>query len=456
MLTRSALLALATLILASAGCGRATDEVGPPNVLLIVIDDLNMSLGAYGDEIAHTPNIDRIAARGVRFDGAYVQFPLCGPSRTSMLCGYYPEVTRVLRNHTNPRIAVGDAPFLPEHFMKHGYRATRAGKVAHRPGAIRWSPRSRQEELAALAPDLAFAAPIPIAFQPLNVEDAEMPDGKAARFGARVIELERDAPFFLAIGLMKPHLPFSVPPKYYERYPPNRFPMLREDPDHLKDLPPIAAVHDPRDAEMHGQRRRRVLAAYYACIEFVDAQIGLLLDALDREQLWDDTIVVVVSDHGFHLGEHLGLWRKGTLFEQSLRVPLLIAAPGLSPGTVVAEPVEVLDIYPTLAELARLPIPAGLQGRSLAPLMREPGSGRNSVAYSVIRFDEERLGRSIRTKRYRYSAWDGLEGEALYDHQRDPGEYENLANDPRQAKTLGKMRRLMEQKKSQAVAVAPR
>ncbi len=432
--------------LALGGCRAQPAEVRAPNVLLIVVDDLNTRVASYGDPIARTPNIDRLAALGVRFDRAYVQFPLCNPSRASMLSGRYPETTRVTRNATDPRHHIGDVDFLPEHFLRHGYQTARVGKVSHKPGSIRYSPPSGRDAVAALRPDFSFGAPIPVVGRPLDVDDAQMADGQYARAAARLLELDRDRPYFLGVGFLKPHLPFEAPRKYFENYPFQSIQLPAEDPDHLRDVPEVAAVRDPRDLAMSRPRRQRAVAAYYACIEFVDAQIGLLLDVLDREQLWDETIVVLVSDHGFHLGEHLGLWRKGTLFEQALRVPLVIAAPGMPRGAVVATPVELVDIYPTLAELAGLPAPQGLQGRSLAPLMREPGARRRDGAYSIIRFDGDRMGRSIRTRRYRYSTWDGVGGGVLYDHLRDPAESVNLIADPARATTVRRMQKLLDRK----------
>ncbi len=205
---------------------------------------------------------------------------------------------------------------------------------------------------------------------------------------------------------------------------------------------------------MPWEHRQRAIAAYYACVEYIDAQVGLLMDALDREGLWENTIVVLVSDHGFHLGEHLGLWRKGTLFEESLRAPLIIAAPGMTVGGVVPGPVEFIDIYPTLVELAGLPGPPGLQGRSLVPLLRDPGADHPAQAYSVVRWLDGRMGRSIRTKRYRYSVWDDEERAVLYDYKRDPYEYDNLAADPRRARTVARLHRLLESKRKLATSAA--
>lgn len=441
----------AALLLAAAlalgACQPPQEAAGPPNVLMIVVDDLGARLASYGDPIARTPNIDRLADLGVRFDRAYVQFPLCNPSRTSMLSGRYPETTRILSNSPDPRLALGDVDFLPEHFLGHGYRTAAVGKIAHKPGSIRYSPPTGRDAIAALNPRFSFAAaPVPIRGRPLDVDDPQTIDGRYARTAARLLEVDRDQPFFLAVGFLKPHLPFDAPRKYFENYPFWSIRLPVEDPDHLRDVPEIATWYFPPDLTMPPARRQRAVAAYYACVEFVDAQIGLLLDVLDRKQLWDDTIVVLVSDHGFHLGEHLGLWRKGTLFEQSLRVPLVIAAPGMPRGAVVASPVELVDLYPTLVELAGLPPADGLQGRSLAPLMREPGAARGGSAYSIIRFGGKQIGRSIRTHRYRYSAWDGVEGAVLYDYRRDPHEHKNLAGDPRRAGTVRRMQKLLEEK----------
>ena len=434
------LLAHAVLV----GCAGSEEALRPPNVLLIVVDDLNTRLGSYGDPLARSPNIDRLADLGVRFDRAYSQFPICNPSRASMLTGRYPETTGVYFIGDGRRGVPEGVDWLPEHFIHHGYRATPIGKISHH-GQVRWAKPTPAEKLAALPFSVSLAG-LPLQWGSPDMADEALPDGKSALLAVQALEQRGDKPFFLAVGFFKPHLPFQAPRKYYQTNPPWRFSLPREDPHHLDDVPEIALSHEAQDATLSWQRRQRAIAAYYACIEYIDTQIGLIMAALDREGLWESTIVVLVSDHGFHLGEHLGLWRKGTLFEESLRVPLVIAAPGMTAGGVVPGPVELIDIYPTLVELARLPGPPGLQGRSLVPLLRDPSAPNVGQAYSVVRWLDGRMGRSIRTKRYRYSVWDDEERAVLYDYKRDPYEYVNLATDPRRAGTVARLAKLLDQK----------
>jgi uncharacterized sulfatase len=235
-------------------------------------------------------------------------------------------------------------------------------------------------------------------------------------------------------------MPWTAPAKYFDLYPVKRIPRPEEPP--LKDIPPIALM-----TELTGnpppESRREAMAAYYACISFTDAQVGVLLDALDRLKLWDNTIVVLFSDHGYHLGDHNGLWAKLTAFEQAARTPLLIAAPGLVKGKSSGRTVELVDIYPTLAELCRLEKPAVLEGQSLVPLLKQVDARWHKAAQTLV-YHQDVLGKSVRTERWRYTEWDGgKRGIELYDHDRDPGEYHNLALDPRRTETLAEMKRLL-------------
>jgi len=424
-----------------------TGSAAPPrparlNVLFIAVDDLNTSLGAYGHPIVRSPNIDRLARRGVRFDRAYCQYPLCNPSRTSLLSGLRPETTRIFGNQEPPRTHLGRRPFLPEQFRAHGYFTARVGKIAHGlfEGEVAWdvapeagAPHPRPRRRAA-AGDRGEDAPAgaggaPIEWEARDVADDALPDGRTARRIVELIEAHRDRPFFIAAGFHKPHLPFVAPRRYFALYPPDRNPLPEEPSDDRADIPPLALTTTRGDERLTPDLRREAIAAYYACVSFTDAQVGLLLDALDRLRLWDRTVVVLFGDHGFHLGEHGGLWRKMTLFEESARVPLIVAAPGIAPGAS-SRLVELVDLYPTLAELCGVPTPPALEGTSFVPLLHEPDRPWKRAAYTMVRRGANRFGRSVRTERFRYTEWSDGSAE-LYDHRDDPREYRNLAHEPR-------------------------
>jgi uncharacterized sulfatase len=263
-----------------------------------------------------------------------------------------------------------------------------------------------------------------------------------------------DKPFFLAVGFRRPHTPYIAPKKYFDLYPPVKMPVPDEPADHLSAIPRAAFTYKPGAKQPGPEAMRRGRAAYYASVSFMDAQVGVLLDALDRLKLWDTTVVVFVSDHGYHLGEHGGLWHKMTVFEESARVPLIVAAPGRAAGAASPRLVELVDLYPTLAELCGLPAPAGAEGASFAPLLADPWRAGKPVAYTevsraggltaTVKLDWSLMGRSVRTERWRYTEWaDGKQGAELYDHDADPREYRNLAADPRQAGVVSELKELL-------------
>jgi uncharacterized sulfatase len=409
------------------------------NVLLIVVDDLNTRVGAWGAPVL-TPNLDRLARRGVRFDHAYVQVSMCSPSRASFMTGWRPERTGVWDNMAPARPA-GSAP-LQERFGARGYFTASVGKVYHYPEKFRWDWRDSASGAVEETPD-AGIRPVPKASRQLWVKaeggDADQPDGMRARTAAELLRQRRGRPFFLAVGFVRPHLRWIAPARYFALYPPETitFPPDLED---LTDVPAIAIKTKPQPLPglpLEGREpaglvpdpsfRRQAIAAYEACVSFVDAQVGLLLDALDREDLWKDTVVALVGDNGFHLGEHRGLFRKDTLFEEGLRVPLIVAAPDLPrPGAAVAAPVELLDLYPTLLDLAGLPAVPEIDGCSLRPLLTDPEAPGWDAAVSYRRVRPPERGWSLRSDVVRYTLWpDG--SEELYDEEADPGERVNLA-----------------------------
>ncbi len=464
-----------------------------PNVLFISVDDLNTNLGAYGHRVVKSPNIDRLARRAVRFDRAYCQYPLCNPSRTSFLSGRRAETTRVMDNTTPPRTFLKDVVFLPEHFRAQGYFTARVGKIAHTPmeRAVKWdiaegalglragaagegrgqrrrrrgnppaedgapaaAPGARRDAQGGTqsvaqriaqsgAEDAAGGGGRIAQGRPTNNRDEDEPDGRTARRIAQLLEANRNRPFFIAAGFHRPHLPWVAPKKYFDMYPPDTIPLPVEPANDRADIPPIAISYEDRFEPMSAGQRRRHMAAYYASISFMDAQVGVLLDAMDRLKLWDNTIVVFFSDHGYHLGEHGGLQRKQSLFEESARVPLIIAAPGKRRGVASPRLVELVDLYPTLTQLCGLPAPGGLEGLSLAPLLLEPARPWKKAAFTVVTRQGGVLGRAVHTERYRYTEWGDEKTAELYDRHADPREYTNLARDPKHAATMAQMRLLL-------------
>jgi uncharacterized sulfatase len=435
------------------------------NVLLIAVDDLNNNLGCYGHPVVKSPNIDRLAQRGVRFDRAYCQYPLCNPSRTSFLSGRRPDTTGIAQNTTPPRMTLKDVAFLPEYFKQHGYFTAGIGKIAHGrfADAVKWDVREdpargggRDEDEKpnkVQRPRRQRRGGLPVAqgarqgqlWHPTNNKDEEEPDGIVARRVAALMEQNKDKPFFIAAGFHKPHLQWIAPKKYFDMYPPDKIQLPQEPADDRQDIPSVALN---RNANFRGitdeKSQRQAIAAYYACTTFMDAQVGVLLDALDRLKLWDKTVVVFFSDHGFHLGEHGGLWAKMSLFEQSARAPLLIATPGKKAGVASPRLVELVDVFPTLTQLCGLPTPEGMEGVSLERLLEDPHRPWKSVAFTQVQRGGI-VGRSVRTERYRYTEWGSEKVAELYDHETDPLEHTNLANDPKHAKVVEEMRRLLKE-----------
>jgi len=417
------------------------------NVLFIAVDDLNNRLGCYGDPLVKTPNIDRLAARGVRFDRAYCNYPLCNPSRTSLLSGRRPDTTRILDNMTPPRTHLGEVAFLPEHFRHHGYFTARVGKIAHGrfEDAVRWdvSESSRPgQRYSAPPPVEKDGGAVKLRWHATANDDANEPDGRTARRIVELMDQGGGKPWFLGAGFHKPHLPWIAPKKYFDLYPPERIVLPPTPADDRADIPPIALTRTPSDDQMSALDKKTAIAAYHAATSFMDAQVGVLLDSLDRRQLWDRTIVLLFGDHGWHLDDHGGLWRKMTVFEESARAPLIVVAPGKKPG-VSPRLVEFVDLYPTLAGLCGLPLPEGLEGASFAPLLDDPRQPWKKAAFTVVQRREATLGRSLRTERYRYTEWGSENVAELYDHQADAREWRNLAADPQHAATVAEMRRLL-------------
>jgi uncharacterized sulfatase len=407
------------------------------NVLFIASDDLNTSLGCYGHPLVRTPNIDRIAKQGVRFDRAYCQFPLCSPSRTSLMTGLAPDTTQVYNLQTHFRSVLPDVTTLGQLFQKNGYFSGRAGKMYHYgvPGQIGTPGLDDPPSW-----NVAYASP---------AKDDEHTDGMVASEIVRLLEEHRSRPFFLGAGFYRPHVPWIAPAKYFDRFPLNKIELIPFDEREMRIAPELAYFTTPGNWGMSEKQRREAMQAYYASIAFLDAQVGKVLDALERLKLARDTTVVFWSDHGYQLGEH-GQWMKQTLLEPSARVPLLIGGAGVpSRGRSCARTVEFLDLYPTLADLCGLQgAPDNLHGRSLVPLLSKPGAPWDKPAITQVRRARDGgavAGYSMRDERHRYTMWgDGAHGEELYDYETDPREMNNRATDSSMAAVKSRMRQRLD------------
>jgi uncharacterized sulfatase len=426
---------LVLLVLLSPAWAHAGAAPGKMNVLFIAVDDLNTCLGCYGHPVVKTPNIDRLAARGVRFERAYCQYPLCNPSRISLLSGRRPDTTKIYLDGVAAREHLSGVDLLPEYFRRFGYFTAHVGKIG---GAVRWDVSVRGWHVE------KEGGPMRLEWRATKNKDEDEPDGHTARQVVRLLEEHKGKPFFIAAGFGRPHLPFVAPQKYFDLYPPERIELPKEPADVRKNVPPIA--FNRHKEKLPAEQARQATAAYFACVSFMDAQLGVVLDALDRLGLWDSTVVVFWSDHGFNLGQHGGLWRKASLFEECARVPLIVAAPGKRQGAASPRLAELVDLYPTLTQLCKLPRPEGLEGASLAALLDDPQQPWKKAAFIQVAHGREHevMGRSVRTERYRYTEWDeGKQGTELYDHATDPRELTNLAMDPASASTVAELRQLL-------------
>ena len=452
--------AFVSLLLPGLSRGESPVPAKRPNVLFVVVDDLASTLGCYGDVVARTPNIDRLAAGGVRFDRAYNQLPLCNPTRASVMTGLRPDRIKVYDLDRHFRDEVPDAVTLPQAFQKRDYLSARVGKIYHYnvPASIgtngfddppswnlRLNPKGRDKSDEALVFNAEPHRKISASLSWLAADgaDEEQTDGMITTRAIELLEKNRKRPFFLAVGFFRPHTPFVAPKKYFDMYPLDELRLPYAPANDRDDIPVAAFAHNCPVPHYNLERPvlLKALQAYYACVSFIDAQVGRLLAALDRLELAENTIVVFWSDHGYHLGEHNGIWQKRTLFEQAARAPLIIRAPGArGNGRSCSRIVEFVDIYPTVAALAGVPVPEGLDGRSLGPLLDDPGASWDGFAVTqVLRPADKRLasavmGCSIRTERWRYTEWaEGREGVELYDHRNDPLEFNNLAVKPDKA-----------------------
>jgi len=416
------------------------------NVLLIIADDLNCDLGAYGNSVVQTPNIDRLAESGILFENAHNQYPLCGPSRASFMTGMYTNQTKITKNNMNLRNSVPDVITMGQRFRQHGYQSVRIGKIFHydNPSAIgtsgnddiySWDQtinpygRDKIEEykINTLTPRRYGGT---LSWLAADGTDEEQTDGIGASEAINKLDnfAKSNTPFFMAVGFFRPHTPFVAPKKYYDLYSREKIEIPEIPSDYLSTLPDpaVRSIRAKKNQlNLEKERAQEIKEAYYATISFVDAQVGRLLDHLEACGLDKNTVVVFTSDHGYHMGEH-GHWQKQTLFENATRIPLIISAPNsVNNGEISNSPVELIDLYPTLMDLTNINTPKHVVGKSLEPLMRNVHA---SVRGSAL--TRWRNGYSIKTNRYRLIKW-GVNGELgyeLYDHKNDKNELINLAS----------------------------
>lgn len=444
--------------------GSAGAEVRKPNVLFLICDDLNCDLACYGHPLVQTPNIDRLAQTGVRFENAYCQYPLCGPSRASFMTGLYPDQTLIRRNAIHIRERIPNVITLSQMFRSNGYFATRVGKIYHynvpkhigtggHDDPYSWdytiNPRGRDKDdediIFSLRPG-SFGGTL--SWLAADGQDEEQTDGIAATEVTQLLRsyAKQKKPFFMAVGLFRPHTPYVAPKKYFELYPLDKIVVPSVPEGYLKTLPSGARnsiVRKKEQVELPDNLARKAIQAYYASVTFADAQVGRVIATLEDTGLAENTVIVFTSDHGYHMGEH-GHYQKTTLFENAARVPLIISGPGVrSAGRSTKALAEMVDFYPTLAELCGLQTPSALSGISLAPILKEPDARPRATALT-----QYADGYSIRTAQYRYTEWgkNGSGGAELYDHHADAAEMMNLVGQPHKAETVQRLSTMLRQR----------
>lgn len=406
-----------------------------PNVLFLSVDDLNDWVGVLGKRPdVKTPNIDKLARQGTVFTRAYCPAPACNPSRTSIMTGLRPSTTGVYHNDQPWRPVLKDAVTLTQHFMRHGYTADGGGKIFHNNFNDLASWRHWEKVKGFPAPKVVPANGIPntahFDWGPVDARDEDMGDYKTCTWACDFLTKKHDKPFFLAVGTIRPHLPFYAPQKYFDLYPLDKIELPKTLPNDLDDIPPAGvAMANPKGDHarvLAADQWKKAVQGYLACITFADGQLGRVLDALEKSAYRSNTIVVLWSDHGWNLGEKQH-WRKFALWEETTRVTFVVNAPGVTkPGTRCERTVNLLDLYPTLTELCGLPKKDGLDAVSMVPLLKDPGAAWDRPAVTT----HGRNNHAVRTERWRYIRYaDG--GEELYDHDADPLEWKNLASDPK-------------------------
>ncbi len=433
------------------------------NILFLTVDDLRLQLGCYGVPWMKTPNIDRLAAGGTLFERAYSQFPVCGPSRASLHSGYRPTAERF--QNWNARIDK-DCPgvlTLAEHFKNNGYQTQSLGKVIHDrddceqgwsegawipDGVLGASPNSYLiPENRAISVSKQMGPP----YESADVEDSAYGDGQIADRACEELKklASADNPFFLAVGFLRPHLPFSVPQRYWDLYARDKLP-LAENPtaplnapkESLSDWGELRKYRGmPREGPLDEATARTLIHGYCAGVSYMDAQLGRVLDTLEKLGQAENTLVILVADHGWQLGDH-GMWAKHTLYEQTLHCPLIVRGPGIPSGRRAAGLVEYVDVYPSLCEASGLQVPSHVQGRSfLSQLKNSDAPGKTAV------FSRHGPGDSVKTDRYRYSEFRDpsgkVEARMLYDHKADPGENRNIAEEPDSSQIVAELSKIL-------------
>jgi iduronate 2-sulfatase len=449
------------------------------NVLFIAVDDLRPQLACYGQKQIISPNIDRLARRGLLFERTYCQQAVCAPSRASLLTGTRPDTTKIYDLKTPVRKAMPDVITLPQHFKDNGYETVSIGKIYHHPkddlrgwstepyragtfprGA--WKGRgyltdeaiAQMEQYSKANPGASSRGP---AFEAADVPDNAYPDGSNTDHAIKELNRLKDKPFFLAMGFYKPHLPFNAPKRFWDMYKPQDI-KLADNPFVPKNAPSYATtnwgelrnyVGIPKKGPCSDELAHQLIHGYYACVSYTDAMIGRLLDELDRLKLTDNTVIILWGDHGWKLGEHAG-WCKHTNFELDTHVPMILSVPGMkTAGQRTWAFTEYVDIYPTLSEACGLSLPGHLEGISMMPLVDDPDRPWKTAAFS--QYPRGRvMGYTMRTKRFRYTEWQNRKtgiclARELYDHEIDPEENVNAVTEPRYEQDVRRLARMLKQ-----------
>ncbi len=455
---KSAALFLALLALFTGAVpGAEPAAAKPPNVLLIMADDLRDFGGAFTRAVVKSPNLDRLAARGVRFERAYAQYPVCNPSRTSLLLGLRCEQTGVVGNQQFFRDRMPDAVTFPQLLRQHGWTTRSFGKILHAANTgetvrDQWLDQGKSWDRAEILPansphrrgEFRNLTGGKLGWCEIGILDGPESDQPDARTAAAAIQSMEELntagkPWMVAAGFHRPHDPFHSPRKYFDLYPKDTLRLYR-DPAGLSNAPALALsggwIAD--FAKFTDDDRLDFFRAYLAGVSFMDAQVGRLLDTLDRLKLWDNTLVIFLGDHGYHLGER-GWWNKSTLLDRSCRAPLLIAAPGVKGGQVCRSPVEFVDLYPTVAGFCGVKAPHALAGRSLRPVLEDATRPHQDAAFTLVTRGPQRFGRTVTTARWRFTQWSDGAVE-LYDHDTDPEETRDLSADRANAKVVAELK----------------
>jgi choline-sulfatase len=441
-----------------------------PNILFIISDDLTATaVSSYENKACNTPNIDKLASQGIRYTRAYSQYPVCGPSRASMMSGYYPTATGTY-GYVSGRENIGpDRKTWPQLFKENGYYTARVSKIFHMGVPIdiengsngtddeaSWTERFNSKgpewkaegeaELVQGNPDGSIERKGGNVMTIVKAEGDDLlhSDGKTAQKAIELIKEHKNEPFFLAVGFVRPHVPFVAPKNYFEPYPFDAVQLPKKVKGDWDDIPERGINYVTSiNGQMSSDQEKKAIAAYYASVSYMDAQVGKVLKALKEEGLEDDTIVIFTSDHGFHLGEH-SFWMKVSLHEESVRVPMIIKGRGIKPA-ICNSFVELLDLYPTIAEMAGVKHAKHIQGKSLIKTFIDPDHEVRELAFSVSQGGRSFLLRSQKWAYIQYDE-DAASGMELFDMENDPQQFTNLAADPDHADTVAYFQKKLKQK----------